>query len=441
MGVITIFLLCILTFMTPTSTQTVAPSLPPTSPLPWKALFSPTPPAPISPLSLPPELLCKPILDIPKLVETYHSLNLIIIILQKIMFSNIDTALLTETIDDVLTTVYYVESTESNPPVQLEASTACGPGGKLYRLISSHWSYVTAVLATRAKTTKKLIAMKVDFEDESKTPTTKDGRIITIPNQVFSVAHPYILHTPTGMKFGSAELPVNIILCKQISTTLTEELSTVQHATKSSILALESQTASIRELLHHTIPNHSNYNLQITPNQTAKLIGLRNQNSPESCLEVKISLSLPISNFSLPTLIKPANQAKSTAWLQDRLSESFTLADELILHLNLLKTPITKPPITISYSLETYKDIFKYLPSPSTMRTLLIILLCSLGGTVILFTLMFLLLLYFLRRGAMILSRTPPDERRILNLVYNPSIPPSAPLLSLQEIQTNQSQI
>ena len=54
----------------------------------WKSLLAPAPPGPLVQISLPPDLFCPPSLNVPNLAESYNAFNHILMILNKIQYSN-----------------------------------------------------------------------------------------------------------------------------------------------------------------------------------------------------------------------------------------------------------------------------------------------------------------------------------------------------------------
>ena len=396
---------------------------------PWKSLFPSPSSKPPSPLSLPPSLVCSPSLNIPNLIKSYNNINQYSMILSRIQYSDLPTAIFTNSSEVVLYTT---------APTLAEAEKSCSNSGQLFSINSATLSYAQVSIENYVKNAKLNLAVKLSLSSENK-PITNDDYPIDIPNQPFDSTKPYLIFTPTGTKFASPTASTNSIICTKPNSVLNPKLQSVQQAIEAQSVSIDSKKTAIKEKIHTIVPSYSNYIVQFTLDQTANLI-LKHPNPHQTCIQLQINLIEYINNFSFPTLITPSNIDPATELLLQRLEELHRAIDGALHTLDLLLHPTQTPPNALDYSYQTYSELFLLLPKSSPMRSLLLILLISLGSSTLIFLLLFSLLVYLMVRGNKILNRNNREINtpRTINLaLQGPSdsnLPPSAPLLRLQNV-------
>ena len=405
--------------------SSLASSEPPPTLNPWKSLFPSPSSKPPSPLSLPPSLVCPPSLDIPNLVKSYNSINQYSMILSRIQYSDLNTAIFTNSSE----AISYITA-----PSLMEAEASCTKSGHLFSINSATWSYAQVSIENYVKNTKINLAIKLSLSSENK-PVTNDNFPIDIPNQPFDSTKPYLIFTPSGTKFASSTTSTNSIICTNPNSVLNPKLQSVQQAIEAQSVSIDSKKTAIKEKIHTIVPSYSNYIVQFTLDQTANLI-LKHPNPHQTCILLQINLIEYINNFSFPSLITPSNLDSATELLLQRLEELHRAVDGALQTLDLLLQPNQTPPNTLDYSYQSYSDLFLLLPKSSPMRSLLLILLISLGSSTLIFVLLLVLLVYLMVRGNKILNRS--NTPRVVNLALqglpDSNLNPSAPLLRLQNV-------
>ena len=264
---------------------------------------------------------------------------------------------------------------------------------------------------------KKNIAIKLSITDIKL--TAEDQRALNIPGQTFLATQPYLIFTPQGLQFASDNLSTPTILCTNADEPLEENLALVRNEVRTQTISLESAFALIKELLHHILRRCTNYTLQRNANQMAKLYLLREPDPLISCMMTQISIALTLTNQSLPSLVTALNLKASTTLLEDRLTEAVAYSKKVHHILNLLNQPTATPPLTITYSIQSYSDLFSFLPTSSPTHSLIIILFCSIARSVLLLLLLFCLFLLLIRRGSKLLSIYIPQHLPTSNCTFN----------------------
>ena len=181
---------------------------------PWKSLFPSPSSKPPSPLSLPPSLVCPPSLDIPNLFKSYNNINQYSMILSRIQYSDLNTAISTNSSE----AISYITA-----PTLTEAEASCTKSSQLFSINAATWSYAQFSIENYVKNTKINLAIKLSLSSENK-PITNDNFPIDIPNQPFDSTKPYLIFTSAGTKFASSTTSTNSIICTNPNSVLNPKL-------------------------------------------------------------------------------------------------------------------------------------------------------------------------------------------------------------------------
>ena len=397
---------------------------------PWRNILSPTAPGPISHLSIPPQRFCQTSLDAEQTIQAYNAFNRLLLLIETVQFTTNKDAIFRNRTENPPTVTYLIKAESLTA-----ATEQCKLSGNLFQIYSKHWSHVKYLLDNYATTYKTDFAIQLDVLEDK--PITLDGHAITLQGQTFNKDHPFLVFTPTGQSLGSPSDKTTSIICSQTDDKqLPNQMNIIKTAVDTQIIALQTSAAQIRQALHQTIPKFSNFSLQTSTNQSAQLIRLKKADPRPNCIRSLISITPTISNYSLPLIVTPINLEISTLLLEDRLVDLIYYTTKVQDVLQIMNSQDKdSPTLVLSYSLESYSDLFNLLPSSSPAKSLLLILISTVTGTVLFLVICLCLFLLLARRDSRLLRRTPDEQNTTFNLQLvnsHPTLPPTAPMLSLQ---------
>ena len=365
-------------------------------------------------ISLPPQDLCPPAIDIPHLSRQYNLLNYNIHLLSNLDFSNTETAILTNTTESDSSQVIFLVSSDT---MEL-AKTTCNGQGTLYKIAKSSLTRLFNILRRHISKTGISVAIEVTVGSNDK-PVTSDGKTLSLRDQVFDKTFPYIIFDAESMNYATEKNLGTTVLCVKTDSPLTNDLSQLRSAISTHVIALETSRGLLKHKLNTILPPYTNYTIKFETNNTLNVYTLGERQ--ENCLVNLLQLTRSLNNMTYPTIVTPRNMETSSTLLEDRILEVSRFLTSALQNLDSLRNDRNLPELTYSYKYRTYQDLFDLLPGSSRTKELLILLLALLTSTTALFLLFISCIYMLIRRGSSSLIRSAEANVNIQMMPYPPS--------------------
>ena len=355
------------------------------------SLMESPPTEPLTPLSLPPTMICPPSLDTVHLTVQFNNFNTAINILNEVQFSEETKAVFTNG-----TKVVYLV-TESTLG---EAESKCDNEGIIYKSTQNSMKYVFTLLSNIAIKNDGTVALKVDVGSTNKPETIDGKKIKTGGDNNFVASSPYIIFKDDSALFAKTSAESSTIVCQKNELTLGTELKNLKKALTTHVLNLEHKRREIIQLLSQNIPKYTNDTLGFDKdNNSATLVS-----SPEpykKCLPILLRTCPTFQDYSTPTVITTANIVEMKKLLEQQVSSTLNFAKSTKNTFNKLKDykQLKMPSLTSCLNFENYLDLLSE-DNLSISHNLIVFLVSILGGSVTLYIVLCILCVYMARSSA-----------------------------------------